>query len=43
MARKSAAEIREIEEGGPLGEGELDRARRWGAALARQAGVPAPG
>lgn len=26
---------------GPLREGELDRARAWGAALARHAGVPA--
>jgi hypothetical protein len=26
---------------GPLRDGELDRARDWGAALARQAGVPA--
>jgi hypothetical protein len=26
---------------GPLRDGELDRARDWGAALARQADVPA--
>jgi hypothetical protein len=28
---------------GPLRDGELDRARNWGAALARPAGVPARG
>lgn len=26
---------------GPLRDGELDRARNWGAALARQAAAPA--